>query len=296
MMNGVLQLHLFGKFSAHLDGSTLCIETRKAQELLAYLLLHRQRLLPREAMAHLLWADNPSQQARRYLRKALWQLQTALGDAAELLQVDAEWAGIDGAGALWADCVELEESFVAVRELPGAQLSAGQAERLAEAVQLYQGDYLEGCYEDWCLCERERLQHLYLSSLDRLMHYCVAQGCYEKGVAYGHLILRHDRAREHTHRELMCCFYLAGNRTGALQQYTQCAQILQKELSVAPSAQTTALYHWMATAGAGQPPDSLPETLPPTALPTLSPDELRSSLHKLQQAILVVQSYLDQLP
>lgn len=295
-MKGVLQIHLFGKFAAHLDGRPLPIETRKVQELLAYLVLHRQRPLAREGLAHLLWSDSPGQRARRYLRKALWQLQTALGDAAELLLVDAEWASIEGAGPLWVDCVELEESFVAVRELPGEELSTAQAERLAEAAQAVRGEYMEGCYEDWCLCERELLQHLYLSSLDKLMHCCAAKGCYEEGVAYGHLILRHDRAREHTHRELMCLFYLAGNRTGALQQYEQCVQVLQQELRVAPSAETTGLYEWMVSAAPGRPPTPIPETLPPSTLPALSPDEFQNSLLNLQQAIALVQRYLNRLP
>ena len=32
-----------------------------------------------------------------------------------------------------------------------------RARSLEDAVSLYQGDLLEGCYEDWCIYERERL-------------------------------------------------------------------------------------------------------------------------------------------
>jgi len=39
---------------------------------------------------------------------------------------------------------------------------------------------------------------MYLSMLDKLLDHCEAAGEYEAGVAYGELILRHDRARERT--------------------------------------------------------------------------------------------------
>ena len=37
---------------------------------------------------------------------------------------------------------------------------------------VYRGDLLEGCYQDWCLFERERLQNAYLAMLDKLMVRC----------------------------------------------------------------------------------------------------------------------------
>ncbi|MEZ4660564.1 MAG: hypothetical protein R2911_23660 [Caldilineaceae bacterium] len=41
--------------------------------------------------------------------------------------------------------------------------------------------------------ERERLQLIYLTLLDKLMGYCESQQLYEQGIAYGQTILRFDR-------------------------------------------------------------------------------------------------------
>jgi DNA-binding SARP family transcriptional activator len=109
-------------------------------------------------------------------------------------------------------------------------------------VEEYRGDLLDGWYQDWCLYERERLQHLYLAMLDKLMDHCEVQGAYENGLAFGQQILQYDRARERTHRRLMRLHYLAGDRTSALRQYRKCATILQEELDVKPADSTRLVY------------------------------------------------------
>ena len=54
------------------------LESRKAEELLAYLLLNRDQPQARERLADMLWGETFQDQANNYLRKALWQLQSAL--------------------------------------------------------------------------------------------------------------------------------------------------------------------------------------------------------------------------
>src|SRR5438876_1093845 len=97
------------------------------------------------------------------------------------------------------------------------------------------GYLLQGCYQDWCLCERERLQQLYLGALDRLMEYSEIHGEYAAGLTYGGRILRLDCARERTHRGMMRLYHLNGDRTAALRQYERCAATLKKELGVLPA-------------------------------------------------------------
>ena len=74
-----LTISLFGKFSVQFGNRTIDdLEKCKVQELFSYLLLHRDRPHPRENLANLLWSDVSTAQSKSYLRKALWQLQTAL--------------------------------------------------------------------------------------------------------------------------------------------------------------------------------------------------------------------------
>ncbi len=249
-----LRISLFGKFSLQTEGNIIHgLETRKADELLCYLLLHRDRPHPRESLADLLWGEISSSQSKNYLRKTLWQLQSGIEAITEhsncprILLIDGEWIQVNSDSDLWLDTSFLEAVYNNVRGRLGRALTEQEIQSLEEAVSLYRGDLLEGWYCDWCLYERERLQYLHLALLDKLMDYCEAFHLYENGLSYGERILRHDRARERTHRRLMRMYYLAGDRTAAMRQYKKCVEALNEELGVEPAKRTRLLLSMIQT-------------------------------------------------
>jgi DNA-binding SARP family transcriptional activator len=156
--------------------------------------------------------------------------------------VNPQWVHLQVGNDFWLDVARFEDAVSSTKGVTGERLTQEQVTRLREAVLLYAGDLLEGCYQEWCLFERERLQNLYLVALDKLVSYCEVKQLFEEGLSYGTTILRYDRARERTHWQMMRLHYLAGDRTGALRQYERCVQALHQELGVEPSRQTNALY------------------------------------------------------
>jgi DNA-binding SARP family transcriptional activator len=242
-----LQVQLFGRFSIRCGDIELEIEARKTQELLAYLLLHREQPHAREALAEQLWGERAGTQARKYLRQALWQLQTALDarcapDGARVLIVDADWVQVDPGASLAVDVAQFEAAFLAAKGIMGGELDDTAIGSISAAVQSYRGDLLEGCYQDWCIFERERLQNMYLAMLDKLMDWCAVHQEYEAGLGYGGQILRHDRARERTHQRMMRLYYLEGDRSAALRQYNQLVRALHEELNVKPSRRSVMIW------------------------------------------------------
>jgi DNA-binding SARP family transcriptional activator len=243
-----LHVYLFGRFDVQVHGQSIeGLDARKVQELFAYLLLYRERPHPREVLADLLWGDSSTSQSKGYLRKTLWQLQSALGgqndrSQSRVLLVEPDWVQLDPNTDLQLDVAEFEQAFSQVQGVPGSRLESNRIQTLQAAVQLYCGDLLEGWYDDWCLYERERLQHMYLVMLDKLMGYCEVHADYEAGIVYGDAILRYERARERTHRRLMRLQYRAKDRTAALRQYERCVAALDEELGVKPAKNTVALY------------------------------------------------------
>lgn len=243
-----LNVHLFGKFQAHRGDEVIKgLDIRKVQELLCYLLLNRNHAYPRETLAGLLWSDTSAAQAKKCMRQTLWRMQAALRvrndlDDEQPIVVTSDWVQIKTTTDLWLDVAELERTFDHVKGRRGEELDPHTAQLVRNCVQLYQGDLLEGWYQDWCIYERERLQTMYIAMLEKLMAYCEAQGEYEGGLTYGPLILRCDRAHERTHRRLMSLHYLAGDRAAALRQYQRCADMLQEELGAHPSQRTMTLY------------------------------------------------------
>ncbi len=295
-----LRVSLLGRFRAQRDQQALTgLEASKVQELLCYLLLHRDRSHPRESLAALLWGDTPTAQSRKYLRQVLWQLQAALeaeGEAASdrVLLVEPDWVRIDSSAGLWLDVAEFERAFAPVHGVPGHQLEAQTACSLQHAVELYQGDLLDGWYQDWCIYERERLQNLHLAMLDRLMDYCEARRDYDGGLAHGERILRHDRARERTHRRLMRLLYLAGDRSGALRQYERCAAALKEELDVKPGKRTEALFQQIRADQLGDASPSSPQAAPPLDALPASLAEVLARLRRVQGVLAEVQRQVQQ--
>ena len=243
-----LRISLFDRFKVETEGVTPAgFDSRKVQELFSYLLIYRGRLHARETLADLLWSDATATQARKYLRQALWQLQTALKSDdcpvdESILTVENEWVGVHLGDAVWLDVAQFEDSFNRVQGASGPELSHETAQELIDAVDLQAAGLLEGWYYDWCIYERERLHMMYLSILNKLMAYFERHEQYERALLYGHRILQFDRAHERTHYRMMRLYYFSGDRTAALRQHQRCALALEEELGVAPSKHTTALY------------------------------------------------------
>ncbi|HLJ99255.1 MAG TPA: BTAD domain-containing putative transcriptional regulator [Streptosporangiaceae bacterium] len=204
--------------------------------------MHRERAHTREALAGLFWPDTSDALARKYLRQAIWRLQSVLGNR-ELLIVHSGWIRVNPRAVLWLDIASFEETHDNHRDTRGHELTDQQAQAIEAAVVLYRGDLIEAWYQDWCIYERDRLQLIYLAMMEQLMSYCEVRGRYPQGVAYGQRILRCDPARECTHRNLMRLYYHAGDRTTALRQFARCAEAMAKQFNVHPSRETVALYH-----------------------------------------------------
>ncbi|HWS53512.1 MAG TPA: BTAD domain-containing putative transcriptional regulator [Pyrinomonadaceae bacterium] len=289
----VLKIHLFGKFCVSRGGRPADgFDAHKEQELLSYLLLRRNRPHAREALAGLLWGDVPTEKSKKYLRQALWHVQAALdarpeGGAVGVLAVEHDWVQLDAGPGVWLDVEVFERAFMSVHDSRGAELDAPSFGALQEAVALYRGDLLEGWYQDWCLFERERLQNMYLVMLDKLMCYCEAHRKFELGLLYGAAVLRHDRAHERTHRQLMSLQYLAGDRTAALRQFERCAAALEEELGVKPDRLTDALYQRIRADHAA-PPAPAPAPTAEAAPVTLA--DLLRHLKQIQTVLSELQS------
>ncbi|HEX8068967.1 MAG TPA: BTAD domain-containing putative transcriptional regulator [Pyrinomonadaceae bacterium] len=260
-------VHLFGKFKAEYQARPLGeLEAGKAQELFSYLLVHHGRAHAREALAALLWGETATDKSKKYLRQALWHLQTALDrPGAKLLAAEHDWVRLDLGDALWLDVATFEQACALAQGVRGRELDDARRTGLSAAVALYRGDLLEGCYQDWCLYERERLQNLYLAALDKLLSHAAAYQDYEAGQTYGALLLRQDRAHERTHRQLMRLHYRAGDRTAALRQYERCRAALRTELDVEPAARTRLLYEQIRA-------DRLDVAAPPPHASSYAPD------------------------
>jgi DNA-binding SARP family transcriptional activator len=235
-----LELRALGKFAVSVGEQPVArLDGRRAQELLTYLVLNRDRMFARGALAETLWAECYAD-TRKTLRHVLWQVQSALAAAVKtpVLTTDSDFIGLHPDAGVHADVIAIEVAHRQAHAVRAGPLDDDIIASLREAASDYRGDLLQTCHTGWCIVERERFRAMYLAILEKLMVNAEATGNLSDGLWYGEQVLRHDRASERTHRRLMALRYLSGDRTGAMRQYESCVRALAEELDVGPGPAT----------------------------------------------------------
>jgi DNA-binding SARP family transcriptional activator len=254
-----LRIRLFGGLEVFRGETPLPpFPTRRARSLLAYLVLHRDRAVPRDVLCGLLWGEQPEAEARKALRTALWRIRSVLepveGERGRFLRVEGTQVIFQGTGNAWVDVGEFERCLGGMPEASAGVIGDEEAEGLVKAVRLYKGDLLDGIYDEWCLQVRERFKLAYLTALERLLAYHQARGSWLAAISFGRQLLRKDPIREHVHRQLMVCHLSMGDRPSALRQFETCERLMRGELGIEPMEETRRLHSWIRDRGC-LPPD-----------------------------------------
>ena len=253
-----IELFLLGPPRLERDGVPLQFDTRKILALVAYLAISGLEdeggCLSRDSLLALLWPELEPSRARAVLRRNLSLLRTAL--AGEWLAVDRQMVGTDPEAEFWLDVDQFSRLVHSwqTHGHPQEQICPRCLEALAEAATLYRGDFLEGfglrnsvAYDDWQFFQAEGLRQELASALERLVSGHSARGNYEAALPYARRWLALDPLHELAHRRLMQLYAQAGQRSAALRQYQGYVRILDEELGLPPTRETTALYEQIRT-------------------------------------------------
>lgn len=270
-----LVVRLFGGIALAWTGVPLSPpSSARACSLLAYLFVRHDVSSSRDVLASTFWPDRPDVAARRALSNALWQIRRSLGPAADRLEATKESVRVVLRQNDWLDVEAFETGLRRCQALQqdnetGQSLAACRSE-LQALVELYHADFVEDCYDDWALLDRERLREGYLWALEQLIALNRQWGDYESALAYAQRLAAVDPLRESAHGELMRLYHLAGRDYMALRQYQLLQQLLKDELGVKPTAATKSLYQEIAGAVESTGPVHLPALLPAPVLRDLA--------------------------
>ena len=247
------------------DGRQMVRLSRPSQVLLGFLVVHRQRTHQREVLASILWDEVDDGRARHRINTALWRLRRALaapdaeGDEC-IVSEPGGGVGFNPHACRLLDVATFEDTIARVtRAAPGATEPA-EAEALERALDLYAGDLLPGCYDEWVMPERRRFEALFVGALEWLMRDHERRGRFEPGIGAGLRLLRQDPLREDVHRYVMRLYASAGQRQLAIRQYDYCRDLLASELDISPMPETESLHQQiLGASGSGAVALDLPD-------------------------------------
>src|SRR3989441_574424 len=205
----------------------------KRVALLAYLAAATpRRLHRRDSLLALFWPELDQEHARAALRQALHGLRHALGDGVLVTRGDED-IGLDPE-EIRCDAVEFAR--------------AAEDGRLADALDLYRGDLLEGFFirgtpefEQWLEDERARLKAVALHSATLVAERSEGHGGLAEAAQWSRRALRIAPLDEPALRRLMKTLDRLGDRAGALDAYETFAKRLTAELEADPAPETRAL-------------------------------------------------------
>jgi DNA-binding SARP family transcriptional activator/predicted ATPase len=266
-----LSLALLGPPQIELDGQPVAgFEYAKVRALLVFLVVERTRPHARDAVAELLWPDQPPQVARNSLRQALAKLRQAIRDHAAdppFLLITRETLQFNAGSSFALDTASFGELAEAAERCPHNQPEpcAECVGRWERAVALYRGPFLDQAaprdslgFEEWALVQRERFERQATTMLDALAAHYERRGDGALALRYARRYLELDPWNEAIHRQVMRVLARAGQRSAALAHYAHCRRVLAEDLGVEPEDETVALYEQVRDGASGNGQRELP--------------------------------------
>src|SRR5205085_22077 len=204
----------------------------KRLALLAYLALHTDHGARRDTVVALFWPDLDTAHARGALRQSLRFLRRELGDG--ILNGHSEEAIAFEPGSVWCDVAAFEQAC-----------TVGHG---TEALGLYRGGFLEGCFvsggstelDAWIGSERTRLGQLVVAAAADVADVAEREGDLPTAVQAARRAIALDPDNEKGLARLIALLDRSGDRAGALSTFETFRRRLEKDYDATPSPETAA--------------------------------------------------------
>jgi DNA-binding SARP family transcriptional activator len=239
-----IRIHALGRFEVLVNDKPLEFSRkvpRKTLALLKALIGYGGKGVAEQSLCDALWADEEADAARQALSITVVRLRKLLGSN-DFVQQQGGKVSLDRA-LCWVDAWRFEER-------------AAHADGLAavsKALDLYAGTFLpEDEGEPWSVPTRERLRGKFIHLLATHGHALEANGNTAAAMRLHVRGVDADPIVEAFHQGLMRCYQCLGRHTEAISVYRRLRQTLSVVLSVAPSADSQALYRANMEACAGR--------------------------------------------
>ncbi|MEQ9258372.1 MAG: bacterial transcriptional activator domain-containing protein [Roseovarius sp.] len=218
------------------------IQTKRGEELLAFLFLEADRSFHRSQIAESFWPHLPEDRGRKALNTELWRVCRSLEavgiDVAAAFHRTPSEIGYNRQPDHLIDVDRLETAMQVINSILPEDAGNAELRQVRKAIEAYTGDLLESVYSDWCLLWRESLRAQHIAALEYMLKASMVRQEWHNVLTFGRELLALDPLMENVHREMMRCHYHNGNRPLALRQYALCEQLLREELGVGPMDET----------------------------------------------------------
>ncbi len=210
---------------------------------LFFLLLNAGRPMHKDQIIEALWpeSDNDMNQMLRstsyYLRKVLGAKCVVSCKGTYALDLTAVYRE-----NVWYDVTAFQEHRTRAQAALKAENDPEASQEFQEMIRLYQGNYVQSFYDNWCIPRRNELQYAYLDAHHQLASISFRHKQYEESISHWQQLLSIDNCLEEAHYGLISSYIQQDKRGLALRQYQICARVLHEDLDTEPGQAIKDLY------------------------------------------------------
>jgi TolB-like protein/DNA-binding SARP family transcriptional activator len=229
-----LSISLFGGFALHFGGRRIDLRMRKAEALLAYLVLSPALAQTRDQIIGLFWSEMDETHARASLRQLLTTLRSQFhelgfaGFSADRLAVSLDAASIisDVLSALVSIDAGRPDDLLLDRPNIAESIMAGY-------------DNVDPAFHDWLVEQRQHIAAQMVRRLEEQLDNTAHDARQTKRIAETLILM--EPTHEGASQSLMRCYADVGDLAGALAVYKKLWDLLAEEHDMEPSDQTQEL-------------------------------------------------------
>ncbi|MGG1554104.1 response regulator [Paenibacillus ferrarius] len=248
----VPMIRCFGPIRFQLPGSEAIVpkwRTSKAQELFAYLLHHRSRIVYRSLLLELLWPDTEEAKAASHLYTTIYHIRQTLKTCglAETISIrigDLETGYRLDLGNTRVDVDVWEEEMRGL-----GVLDKGTVSRYESALEGYSEDYMGNYAYLWAEHERERLRLLWRHHMKMLGEFYERNDHADKAIEVFRTIQKMCPDEEDSYFALMKLYHSLHHQAGVEEQYWLLKERMERELELPLSEEISNWYRQWKVAG-----------------------------------------------
>ena len=246
--DNVFYVRLLGEIEVKYKGNIISEKTtrsKKVWNLLAYIVMHKDRLLLQSDIMDNIWPEDTSTNPVSALKTSLFRIRALLS---ELTSDDEEFI-ISSRGAYrWNTDIECKidaiefEKLCEMSEEHKLDIDAKIA-ILEEAINMYYGDFLKRFANDlWVIPLITHYHSLYVEKVKILLSLLDQKGRYVDMQKYALNAIRIESYDEKIHSYVVKAFMMLDNNTAAIAHYNKASKILLANLGIQPSKELRGLY------------------------------------------------------
>lgn len=238
-----LKIQAFGEPAVFLVGKPIT-RWRMARSMeLFFFLLDAGRPTRKEQIITALWPQ-VDEQINQTFHSTIYYLRKALNDSYLVSHggmYSLDLSALDN-DMMQYDVALFKEKYEQAKQFLASENDEEAKKVLLAMVELYQGDYVQPFYSDWCSFRRDELRRIYLETRNLLAQIAWRQEEFDESASHWQYMLEMDNWIEEAHYGLMRYYIRTGKRGLALRQYQRCVETLQQELGAQPGPAIQSLY------------------------------------------------------